>query len=85
MKFNKYFFENYPLETPYDMNNPRYVLSLDGVDLILEKIIKTEPYSLTIDDFSDVELVNALLHIGVIQKNDNMLGMAVPFLWKRML
>ena len=79
MKLNKYFFENYPLETPYDMNNPRYVLSLDAVDSILEKVIKSKPYSLTIDDFSDVELVNALLHIGVIQKNDNMLGMAVPF------
>ena len=42
MKFNKYFFENYPMDTPFDRNNPRYVLALDGVDEILEKIIIKE-------------------------------------------
>lgn len=36
MKFNKYFFENFSTDTPFDMKNPRYVLSLDGVDKILE-------------------------------------------------
>lgn len=79
MKFNKYFFENYPIDTPFDMNNPRYVLSLDGVDKILEIISSSKPFSLTVNEFDNQDLVNALLHIDVLQKQDNKLAMAVPF------
>ena len=79
MKFNKYFFENYPSDTPFDMKNPRYVLSLDGVDSILERIIVNKPYSLTIEDFDDVDLVKALLYVDVLQQKKGKLGMAVPF------
>ncbi len=79
MKFNKYFFENFSPNTAFDINNPRYVLSLDRVDSILEKIIVSRPYSLTIADFSDMELVSSLLHIDVLQQKNGRLGMAVPF------
>lgn len=83
MKFNKYFFENYPPDTPFDGNNPRYVLSLDGVDEILGKVISNQPYSLTEIDFENKELVSALLHIDVLQKKEDKLGMAVPFFVER--
>ena len=63
MKFNKYFFENFSTDTPFDMKNPRYVLSLDGVDAILEKLIINRPYSLTIEDFDNAELVKSLLYV----------------------
>lgn len=79
MKFNKYFFENYAMDIPFDMNHPRYVLSLDGVDEILETITTNEPYSLTIDDFDNPDLVQALLHIDVLQIKNHQLAMAVPF------
>ena len=79
MKLNKYFYENYPLDMPFDSNNPRYVLSLDGVDAILEKIIINKPYSLEIADLDKVELVKALLHIEALQLKNGKLGMAVPF------
>lgn len=79
MKLNKYFYENYPLDTPFDSNNPRYVLSLDGVDDILEKIIINKPYSLETADLDKVELVKALLHIDALQLKNGKLGMAVPF------
>ena len=83
MKFNKYFFENYPMDTPFDMNNPRYVLSLDGVDEILDIISSSKPYSLTINDFDNQNLVSALLHIDVLQNKDNKLAIAVPFFLER--
>ena len=79
MKFKKYFFENFSADTPFDRNNPRYVLSLDGTDSVLDKIIANKPYTLTINDFSDMEMVNALLHIEVLQQKKGKLGMAVPF------
>ncbi len=79
MKFNKYYFENFSSNTPFDINNPRYVLSLEGVDSVLERIVVSSPYSLTIEDFDNVDLVNALLHIEVLQLKNDKLGMAVPF------
>lgn len=79
MQFNKYYYENYPMDTPFDINNPRYVLSLDGVDDVLEKIITNEPYTLTVTDFENIEIVKALLHIDVLQPKADKLGMAVPF------
>ena len=79
MKFNKYFFENFSIDTPFDMKNPRYVLSLDGVDSILEKVIVNRPYSLTIDDFDDNELVRSLLYVEVLQQKNGKLAMSVPF------
>lgn len=79
MQFNKYYYENYPMDTPFDINNPRYVLSLDGVDDVLEKIITNEPYTLTVTDFENIEIVKALLHIDVLQQKADKFGMAVPF------
>lgn len=83
MKFNKYYFENYPVDTPFDENNPRYVLSQDGVDAILEAIIAVSPYSLSIDNFENSKLVEGLLHVDVLQEKDGKLGMAVPFFVKK--
>lgn len=79
MKFKKYYFENFSSSTPFDMNNPRYVLNLVGVDSVLERIVVNSPYSLTIEDFDNVDLVNALLRIEVLQLKNDKLGMAVPF------
>lgn len=79
MRFNKYFFENFSSNTPFDSNNPRFVLAMDGVDAILEKVVTRSPYSLTIADFDNADLVNALLHIEVLQAKNGCLGMAVPF------
>lgn len=79
MKFNKYFFDNFSSDTPFDMKNPRYVLSLDGVDSILEKLIVNTPYSLTMDDFDDIELIRSLLYVEVLQQKNGKLGMGVPF------
>lgn len=67
------------MDTPFDMKNPRYVLSLDGVDLILEKLIVNRPYSLSIEDFDDSELVSSLLYVEVLQKRNGKLGIGVPF------
>lgn len=79
MKFNIYYFENYPLDTPFDMNNPRYVLSQEEINEILTTIISNKPYSLSIDNFKDKELINQLLHIDVLQSKDNKLALAIPF------
>lgn len=79
MKFKKYYFDNIPANTPFDFNNPRYVLALEGVDAILEKVINSKPYSLTRADFSDLNLVNALLDIDVLCLKNDRIGMAVPF------
>ena len=79
MKFNKYFFENFSVDTPFDINNPRCVMSLDGVDSVLEEIIANPPDSLTRGDFKDPELVRALLHIEVLREKNGRLSMAVPF------
>lgn len=78
MKFKKYFFENFSTDTPFDMKNPRYVLSLDGVDTILEKLIVNRPYSLTIEDFDNAELVKSLLYVEVLQQKNGKLGIDVP-------
>lgn len=54
-------------------------MSLAGVDSVLERIVVSSPYSLTIEDFDNADLVNALLHIEVLQLKNDRLGMAVPF------
>ena len=51
MKFNKYYFENYSSDTPFDINNPRFVMAMDGVDSVLERFVTSAPYSLTTGDF----------------------------------
>ena len=78
MKFNKYFFENFSTDTPFDIKNPRYVLSLDGVDTILEKLIVSRPYSLTIEDFDNAELVKLLMYVEVLRQKNGKLGIDVP-------
>ena len=71
MKFNKYYFENYSSDTPFDINNPRFVMAMDGVDSVLERIVTSAPYSLTTGDFDHAELLNALLNIDVLQIKDD--------------
>lgn len=83
MNFNKYYFENYPMDTPFDGNNPRYVLSQDGIDEILEKIVMSSPYSVSKDYFENSALVDALLHVEVLQEKNGKLGIAVPFFVKQ--
>lgn len=79
MKFNKYYFENYNLDTPFDFNNPRYILSMDGVDDILEKIVTNDPYTLEITDFDNQYIVNLLVNIDVLQIKNDKFAMAMPF------
>jgi len=79
MKFSKYYFENFPINTPYNFSNPRHVLSQEGADEILEKIILHGPFSLKPSDFDNTELVDALLHIEVLQQKNKKLAIAVPF------
>ncbi|MBS7306998.1 MAG: hypothetical protein KIG43_02850 [Eubacteriales bacterium] len=62
--FNKYYFENFSSNTPFDINNPRYVLALDGVDSVLERIVVSSPYSLAIEDFDNVDLVMLYCTLG---------------------
>lgn len=83
MRFNKYYFENYSSDTPFDINNPRFVMAMDGVDSVLERIVTSAPYSLTTGDFDHAELLNALLNIDVLQIKDDHLGIAVPFFLSR--
>ena len=73
MQFNIYYYENYPTDTPFDMNNPRCVMSMRGVDNVLEKITSNEPYTLTVNDLGDTEIVEALLRIEVLQKKEDKL------------
>lgn len=79
MRFHKYYFENFPSDTPFDGNNPRYVLSLAGVDSVLERIVESGPYSLTVEDLDHAELVDALLRVDVLRLKNDKLGMAAPF------
>ena len=83
VRFNKYYFENYSSDTPFDINNPRFVMAMDGVDSVLERIVTSAPYSLTTGDFDHAELLNALLNIDVLQIKDDHLGIAVPFFLSR--
>lgn len=78
MKFHKFFFENYPADTPYDADNPRYVLSLCGVDAVLQ-IVMENPYALTAGDLAEKELVGALLRVDVLQEKNGYLAVAAPF------
>lgn len=64
IKFNKYYFENFSSNTPFDINNPRYVLALGGVDSVLERIVVSSPYSLAIEDFDNVDLVMLYCTLG---------------------
>lgn len=54
-------------------------MALEGVDSVLERVIVNGPYSLAIEDFDNVDLVHALLHIEVLQLKYDRLGLAVPF------
>lgn len=83
MKFNKYFFENFSTDTPFDMKNPRYVLSLNGVDSILERLIVNRPFSLAIDDFDNTDLVRLLLYVEILQQKNGKLGLNVPVFVER--
>lgn len=79
MRFHKYYFENFSPDTPFDLHNPRYVLSQAGVDSILERIAVCKPYSLKAEDFANRNLITAMLHIDVLQEKAGKLAMAVPF------
>ncbi len=83
MKFKKYYYENFSLETLAEMDNPRYVLDMAGADQVLEEVILSSPYSLSVQDFEEEELLTALLHIGALRQKEGKLGMAVPFFVKQ--
>lgn len=78
MTFDKYYFENFSVDTPFDSSNPRYVMAMDGVDEVLTKVVKAEPYTLSKEQFEDQRLVKALLHVDVLQEKHGKLGLAVP-------
>lgn len=73
------FFDNFTSDTNFDVKNPRYVLSLDGIGSILERLIVNKPYSLSIDDFEDKDLVRMLLYVDVLKQKDEKLCIGVPF------
>ena len=78
MTFDKYYFENFSVDTSFDESNPRYVMAMDGVDEVLTKVVKAEPYTLSKEQFEDQRLVKALLHVDVLQEKRGKLGLAVP-------
>jgi hypothetical protein len=77
MRFDKFYFERFN-DAPFNFDNPRYVLSLDGVDNILTKIVSCNPYTLGIQDFENFDLVKKLMHIDVLKINNDKLALAIP-------
>ena len=77
MRFEKFYFERFN-DAPFNLDNPRYVLSLDGVDDILTRIVECPPYTLEIQDFKDSDLVKSLLNIDVLKIHNDRLAFAVP-------
>lgn len=78
MKFNKYYYENFSVNIPFDDSNPRYVMSLEGVDDILSAVVKVKPYTLSIDDFDNSQLVKKLINIDVFKEKHGKLALAIP-------
>lgn len=79
MKFNIYYFENYSEDTPFNLSNPRYVLSLDGVTEVLSTLIKKEAFTLKIENFENIDLVKQLLYIDVLKNKKGTLALKIPF------
>ena len=77
MKFEKFYFEKFE-DVPFREDNPRYVLSQEGVDEIITEIVKHEKYTLSSTDFGNKRLVNQLLHIDVLKENSGKLALAAP-------
>lgn len=77
MRFEKYYFERFD-EVPFDENNPRYVLSREGADEIIEKMTRNAPFTLSVTDFSNEKLVKQLLNIDVLKLQDGKLALEVP-------
>ena len=59
--------------------NPRWVLNQNCVDAIIENVVTTEPYTLSINQLGNEDLVKSLLQIDVLQLHGDKLGMNVPF------
>lgn len=78
MEFDKFYFENDSFVQSLKQSYPRYVLALDGIDEILEKLILHPPFSLTQNDFKNQKLVKLLLQAEVIKEKNSFLGLAVP-------
>ena len=78
VKFKTFYFENYDLNIPLDISNPRYVMSMNGVDEVLSKIITQKPYTLEMTDFNNDKIVMNLLNIDVLQYKNGKLGFAIP-------
>lgn len=78
MKFSKYYYENFSIDTSFDNLNPRYVLALDGVDEILTKIVNADPFTISIEEMKENKIVEKLLYIDVLREKEGKLGLAVP-------
>ena len=59
--------------------NPRWVLNQNCVDAIIESVATNEPYTLTINQLGNEDLIKSLLQIDVLQLHGDKLGMNVPF------
>ena len=79
MKFNKYFYGNLSLDMAANDENPRWVLNQNCVDAIIESVATNEPYTLTINQLGNEDLIKSLLQIDVLQLHGDKLGMNVPF------
>ena len=78
MKFSKYYYENFSVDIPFDNSNPRYVLSSGGVDEILTEIVNAKPFTISIGEVKEKQVVEELLYIDVLREKEGKLGLAIP-------
>ncbi|SFQ50496.1 hypothetical protein SAMN02910358_02516 [Lachnospiraceae bacterium XBB1006] len=77
MEFDVYYYENYA-HTPAYSENPRCVMAQEDVFAFLTEILEKEPYSLAVEDCLKAELLEQLIHIGVLRQQDGKIGFGCP-------
>lgn len=88
-KFDVIYHENYDNQNmKLDMHNPRYVMSLPGVDEIIYLIASNEKNKYTKDAVikelnCSVSLIDNLIEVGALSLNNGFLIMACPFFFEK--
>lgn len=77
MEFEVYYYENYS-HAPAYKDNPRYIMAQDDVFEFLTEVAEKEPYSLAVENCMKKELLEQLIHIGVLREKDGMIGFDAP-------
>ncbi len=78
MRFDKYYFENFPPDVPFDEQNPRCVLAKPGVDEVLSAVLTARPGALRAQDTPFPELARALCRVEVLRESADRLYAAAP-------